>query len=58
MDISRKDNLIARLTGRQNHGLHGRSCSPNHEKGMTGTKGLCRQFFCISDDGNRVAQIV
>ena len=25
---------------------------------MTGTKGLCRQFFCIADDGNRMTQIV
>ena len=58
MDVAREDDFIPCLTGRQNHGLDRRGCSPYHKKGIAGAKGLCRQFFCVSDDGNRMAQII
>ena len=58
MHISRQNNLIAALAGSQNHALHGAGRSADHQERMRRAKGIRRQLFRFSNDGDRMAQNV
>ena len=58
MYISRKNDLISSLTDRKHHRLHGACGTSDHKKCVCCTKSICRQFFRLADDRNRMAQII
>ena len=58
MDVSRKDDLVARLAGRKDHALNRTCRASDHQECMLGTECVCGKLLGLADNAHGMTQIV